>query len=30
MPELVFEQRGDVRNVANAHYYQHLLSKAES
>lgn len=30
MPELVFEQRGEVRNVAHAHHYQHLLKEAES
>lgn len=27
-PELVFEQQGDVRNVAHAPHYQHLLKEA--
>lgn len=27
-PELVFEQKGDVRNVAHASNYQHLLNEA--
>jgi predicted ABC-type ATPase len=29
-PELVFEQRGEVRNVIHPKYYQHLLSQARS
>ena len=28
VPELVFEQRGDVRNVAHLHHYQLLLNEA--
>lgn len=29
-PELVFEQHGDVRNVAHAQHYQHLLQESAS
>lgn len=29
-PELVFEQQGEVRNVAHAPHYQHLLKEAEA
>lgn len=27
-PELVFEQKGDVLNIAHAPHYQHLLKEA--
>jgi len=30
LPELVFEQRGEVRNVIHPQYYQHLLIQARS
>ncbi|MFZ5528608.1 MAG: zeta toxin family protein [Pseudomonadota bacterium] len=29
-PELIFEQQGEVRNVAHAQHYQHLLKEAAS
>ncbi len=30
MPELIFEQQGDMRNVVNPLHYQHLLKEAEA
>lgn len=30
LPELVFEQHGDVRNIVHAHHYEHLLQEVAS